>query len=57
MVPKGRTPFSYSLRKFEIAVCRVAKDARNPSGIWRFTISTALGNKRRENNEYDEARR
>ena len=56
MVPKGRTPFSYSLRKFEIAVYGVAKDARNPSGTWRFTISTALGNKRRENNEYDEAR-
>jgi hypothetical protein len=37
---------------------RVAKDAGNPSGARNFTISTALGNNRGENNEhkYDEAR-
>jgi hypothetical protein len=37
---------------------RIAKDAGNPSGTRHFTISTALGNKRCEENqhEYDETR-
>ena len=46
-------------RKFErVFGERVAKDAGNPSGAGHFTISTALGNKRCEDNEhkYDEAR-
>ena len=53
-------PFSDSLRgKFESVLCeRVAEDAGNPSGTRHFAISTALGDKRGENNEhkYAEAR-
>ena len=46
-------------RKLERVFAKgVAKDAGNPSGAWHFTISTALGNDRYEENqhEYDEDR-
>ena len=60
----GKRPFSYFdavahlSGKLERVFDRVAKDAGNPSGAGHFTISTALGNKRCEDNEhkYDEAR-